>query len=279
MNNPHQSHLLHQRHRRHIGASWLLPLLLSALPGVAQAQFNCTTNNGTITITGYTGPGGAVTIPSTINGLPVTSIGASTFFMCSLTSITIPDGVTSIGDGAFDGCLSLASANIPQSVTSIGLGAFAWCSSLTSVIIPDRVTSIAALTFEDSGLTNVIIPKSVTDIGYQAFYRCASLTSVIIPSNVTSIGDQAFGSCSSLSAITVDADNSVYSSSDGVLFNKNQITLIQCPEGKAGSYTVPDSVTNFGSYAFQFCDHLTSVMMGNSLTDIGSYGCFRTRSS
>ena len=84
-------------------ATRLLPLLLLlALPAVVQAQFTYTTNNGTITITGYTGSGGAVTIPSTINGLPVTSIGDYAFYNCtSLTSVTIPNSVTSIGDEAF----------------------------------------------------------------------------------------------------------------------------------------------------------------------------------
>ena len=86
-----------------------------------EAQFTWTTNNGTITITGYTGPGGAVTIPSTINGLPVTSIGDRAFLNCySLTSVTIGSSVTSIGDYAFYDCTSLTSVTIPDSVTNIG---------------------------------------------------------------------------------------------------------------------------------------------------------------
>ena len=128
----------------------LLPmvLLLLTLPAVVQAQFNYTTNNGTITITGYTGPGGAVTIPSTINGLPVTSIG-DRCVLClhqpdqrhdprqrhqhrgrcvpcctSLTSVTIGNSVTSIGDRRVRGCTSLTSVTIGNSVTSIGESAF-----------------------------------------------------------------------------------------------------------------------------------------------------------
>ncbi|MGA2867045.1 MAG: leucine-rich repeat domain-containing protein, partial [Verrucomicrobiota bacterium] len=210
-------------------ATHLLPLLLLlALPAVVEAQFAYTTNNGAITITGYTGPGGAVTIPSTTNGLPVTSIGDYAFSYCgSLTGVTIPNSVTSIGGDAFFFCTSLTNVTIGNGVTSIGGGAFASCTSLSSVTIPNSVTNIGKYAFED----------------------CTSLTGVTIPNSVTSIGYWAFSYCTSLTAITVDALNYVYSSVAGVLFNKSQTTLIQCPGGKAGSYTVPSSVTNIGDYA------------------------------
>src|SRR5688572_15449162 len=103
----------------------LLLWLLLTLPAVAQAQFNYTTDNGAITITGYTGPGGALAIPATINGLPVTTIGNYAFQnRINVTSVTIPNSVTSIGDSAFDYCTSLTSVTIPDSVTHIGDGAF-----------------------------------------------------------------------------------------------------------------------------------------------------------
>ncbi len=371
---------------RTLCATRLLPvlLLLLALPAAVQAQFDYETNNGAITITGYTGPGGAVTIPDAINGLPVTSIGDQAFAGCtsltgitipnsvtsieynafdyctsltnvtipnsvtnigewafrectsltnvtigngvtsiggnafdyctSLTNVTIPNSVTNIGEWAFGGCTSLTNVTIGNGVTSIGGNAFYCCTSLTSVAIPDSLTSIGLGTFAGcSSLTNITIPNSITDIASGAFAGCTSLTSVTIPdsvkaiggvcvgcvafstidgafggctsltsvtipSSVTNIANGAFEGCTSLKAFTVDALNPVYSSVDGVLFDKNQTTLIQCPGGKAGSYTVPNSVTSIEggrirlgecSGAFGGCTSLTNVTIGNSVTNIG----------
>ena len=124
-----------QLNQRQAARTAMLLLLLLAVPAVAQAQFTYTTNNGAITITKYTGLGGAVTIPSTINGLPVTLIGSLAFNWCtSLTSVTIPGGVD-IGQYAFNGCTNLSSVTIGGGVTRIGLCAFAGCASLPSVTI------------------------------------------------------------------------------------------------------------------------------------------------
>jgi hypothetical protein len=169
-------------------------LLLMTLPALAQAQFNYTTNIGTITITAYTGGGGAVTIPSTITGLPVTSIGDEAFLGSGLTSVIIPDSVTNIGYGAFSGCYSLASVTMGNGVTSIGEIAFNQCTSLTGITIPDSLASI----------------------GVEAFLYCTSLTRVKIGSGVTNIGASAFSHCNSLNGVYFqgnppDADASVFS--------------------------------------------------------------------
>ncbi len=253
------------------GAARLLPLLLLlALPTAVQAQdYHYAMHNGTITITLYTGAGGVVTIPSTINGLPVTSIGQYAFFdRTSLTSVTIPNSVTRIGYEAFSGCSSLTaitvdasnpgysslagvlfnksqttlirypagkagSYTIPSRVTKIGYSAFSGCSSLTSVMIPNSVTSIGVSAFGYcTGLTNVTIGNSVTKIGDYAFVYCTWLTSVTIPNSVTKIGDYAFSRCTGLT-----------------------------------------SVTKIGDYAFGYCTSLTGVHFQGNAPRIG-FGVF-----
>ena len=148
---------------------------------------------------------GDIVIPETVvavNNFTVYSIGISAFSGYSITSITIPNSVTSIGHLAFYNCSSLSSVTISNSVTSIGGYAFGGCNSLTSVTIPNSVTNIGEATFANcSGLTSVTIPNSVTNIGNNAFYRCSSLTSVIISNSVTSISKIAFSNCENLKQI------------------------------------------------------------------------------
>ena len=129
--------------------SVLLPLLLLLIsPRLAQAQFEYSIENGAVTITGYTGPGGDVVIPETIEGLPVTSIGPSAFYHNSdVISVLLPDSMTSIGNAAFAMCWNLASITIPDSVTSIGWQAYYHCLGLTHVTIGSGVMSIGDAAF------------------------------------------------------------------------------------------------------------------------------------
>lgn len=218
-------------------------------------DYTYVTSDNTAILTNYTGSGGTVSIPATINGLPVTIIEGGTFYQITgVTSVSIPSSVTSIRGYAFYGCTGLTSVTIPSSVASIGDRAFNGCK----------------------GLNNVTIPSSVTSIGESSFAGCAGLTSINIPSSVNSIGYSAFADCPLLTAITVNNGNSSYISVNGVLFNKLQTTLIQYPAGKTGSYSIPLTVTTIDNSAFSSCQGLTSVTIPSTVTNLGDYafsGC------
>ena len=223
----------------------------------------------------------SVTIPNS-----VTSIGDYVFSNCSgLASINVASGNTHYS--SIDGVLynyvqdtlilcpeAKTSVTIPNGVTSIGGSAFSDCSGLTSVTIPNSVTSIGDRAFAYCrGLTSVSIPTGVTSIGDRAFAYCSGLTSVTIPTGVTFIGEYAFSGCSGLTSINVTSGNTHYSSIDGVLYNYVQDTLILCPEVKT-SVSIPNSVTSIGGSAFSGCSSLTSVTIPNSVTSIGGSAFF-----
>ena len=141
----------------------------------------------------------------------VTSISDSAFNACnSLSSVVIPNSVTSIGNSAFNACNSLSSVVIPNGVTSISDSAFNACNSLSSVVIPNGVTSIGSSAFNNcNSLSSVVIPNGVTSIGSSAFYNCNSLSSVVIPNGVTSIGNSAFNNCISIALFDFRTHTSV----------------------------------------------------------------------
>jgi hypothetical protein len=275
-------------------------------------DFSYSTANGAATITGYSGPGGVVAIPSSINGNLVTGIGDNAFsWRPELTSVTIPDGVTSIGDYAFLRCSGLTSATIGNGVTRIGSGAFVLCSSLTSVTIGNSVTSIEKGLFAGcTNLTSVTIGNGVSSIGDGAFSGCAKLTSVTIPNRVTSIGDDAFSGCKSLTSMiipnsvtrigryafihcsglaSVTIGNGVSRIEDETFSGCANLTSVTIPNSVTqigtGAFrecvsltgvTIPNRVTSIGASIFELCTGLTSVTIPNSVTSIGTYsfsGC------
>ena len=212
----------------------------------------------------------------------------------NIKSVIIENGVTSIGDGVFQGCTSLRSVTIPDSVTSIGDDAFYGCYFTSENFVnnsnvelddsskPTIVdTDAGGFCIKDNELVNmrptyaigeITIPDSVTSISDYAFNDCTSLTSVTIPDSVTSIDDWTFSSCTSLTSIEVSGNNKNYSSADGVLFNKDKSELITYPAGKTDSeYVIPNSVISIGDSAFENCTSLTSVTIPDSVTSIGRY--------
>ncbi|MCX6651306.1 MAG: leucine-rich repeat protein [Methanomassiliicoccales archaeon] len=221
------------------------------------------------TITGYTGAGGAITIPDVLGGYPVVAINDSAFYICySLTSVVIPDSVKTIGNETFCGCNAMTSVTIGDHVISIGKEAFRSCHHLTSLIIPDRVTSIEDRAFENCyAMTSLTLGSGVRIIGSGAF-TSDPLTSVTIPSGVIFIGVNAFSNCNLMTSIDVAPSNVNYASVDGVLYDKNITALIQCPASKIGTLTIPSSVTSIGNYSFNYCS-LNSIFIPDSVTSIG----------
>lgn len=281
--------------------------ILSVLFGVlfaAQAwAFEYTSNGVTLTYTvlsgtnvevsGSTSLSGAITIPSTVTNsennttYTVTKIGDNAFKGCSsITSVSIPNTVTIIGDNAFRSCSALISITIPSSVTYIGDCAFYVCNKLRSIIVESSNTAYLSengVLFNKAktelicypggktGVSTFAIPNSVTSITGYAFYGC-SLSSISIPSSVISIGNGAFYGNDYLQEINVESANTVYTSENGILFNKAKTELICYPPAKTETtYTIPNSVTSLGDFAFYHCRKLTSVSIPNSVTSIGKY--------
>ncbi len=225
----------------------------------------------------------------------VTSVGNSAFYYCtSLSNVVLGDNVTNLGDAAFYSCSSLGSAVLGNGITDIAYGAFGYCASLTNVMLgnnttiiedtafiqcnllksmnlPGSLASIGSQSFFGCGLRNVTIGNSVTNIGADAFDSCSGLTNVNIPAGVTTIGTDAFLNCGALTNISVNSNNPNYAGAGGVLFDKPITTLIQCPAGLAGDYSIPASVTSIAQLAFYNCLHLTSVTIPGSVTEIGLY--------
>ena len=187
---------------------------------------------------------------------------------CTATEIVIPSTyngmtVTTIGDRAFENCTDLTSVVIPDTVTRIRRLAFKGCSGLTSMVIPDSVTVIDEEAFYNcNGLKNILLSNNLTSIEYQVFYSCSALTSVTIPDSVTSIGDSAFEYCAGLTSVTIG--NGV-TSIGGYAFSRcDSLTNI----------LIPNNVTSIGQEAFSSCAKLRTVVIGSGVTSIGGWAFY-----
>ena len=215
--------------------------------------------DGTIEITEYLGNDQSVVIPSMLYGLPVSSIGVNAFSdNYELTSVIIPDTVTTIKHSAFSYCTNLLSVTIPDSVTTIGGAAFSDCSSLKSVNIPDSVTTIENSAFSDcSSLTTVEIAGNITSFGAKVFAGCKNLSSITFVGNLPAISESMFEGDSNLANITIP---------DGVT-TIGKSAFKGCTN--LASVSIPESVTSIGNSAFEGCQRLSSVTIPDSVTSIG----------
>ena len=208
-------------------------IVVSAAETYGDYQYNI--ENGTVTITKYIGSGGNVTIPSKINGKSVTSIGDQAFSKSkNLTSISIPDGVASIGNWAF-AYTSLTNINIPDSVTSIGENTFYSCSKLTSITIPYGVKSLDGYTFwQCNSLTSIIIPDSVTVIDGWAFYGCDDLTIYGSPGSYA----ETYANSNTIPFVAMDI------AVRGITLNKTSTTITKGNSETLTTTITPSNATN-----------------------------------
>ena len=238
---------------------------------VGNLKYRVTSQTGnTVEVMGYqTAPTGALTIPATVTcnevTYTVTGIKEQVFANCSaLTSVSLPDGLTTIGAEAFFNCTSLTGITIPNTVTSIGIAAFRY-SGLTTASIGNGVTTIGNNTFANcTSLTGITLPDGLTTIGNSAFSNCTSLTGITLPDGLTTIGDEAFFNCTLLTGITIP----------------NTVTSIGIAAFKYSGLTtasIGNGVTTIGEEAFQDCSSLATVSIGSGLTTIGDvafYACW-----
>ncbi|MBQ7466559.1 MAG: leucine-rich repeat protein [Clostridia bacterium] len=233
----------------------------------------------------------SITIPNSVE-----TIGKDAFHNCTLTRINFGAGIESIGNNAFrtkdDGtgpAISLYySGSLNDYLTNISFGNY-WIladwtlyinnTAVTNLAFPNGITEIPDWAFYfNSGLTSVTLSDNITSIGARAIMRCSSLETVTIGAGVQTIGDRVFDECSGLTQFTVDENNTVYASQDGILYNKAKTSIIQVPQGITGSVTLPSTLTRIGSDAFYECTGLTSITIPASVTSIGERAfdaCYR----
>lgn len=198
---------------------------------------------------------GAVTVPTTLGGCPVTSIGLGAFRACNhLTTVTVQTGVTTISAEAFYDCRELSSVKLPEGVTQIGTRAFAHGSKLKSVNMPDSVKSIGEYAFYNcQALSTIHLPSGLTTIQAMTFYSCRGIATFEIPESVTAIGNSAFEDCRGLTSVTIPSHviSIGYDAFSSCMYLQD--------------VTIPASVSSIGERAFASCDMLATIY-----TDFGN---------
>lgn len=196
-------------------------------------------------------------------------ISEGMFYGCtSLETIKLPDNIQKIENYAFANCKSLRSFIVPKDVTQISEGTFLNCESLSNITLGNEITAIESSAFAGCGLTEIQLPSGIESIGEDAFAG-NKFTEIIIPSGVSKLGAGAFSGCELLQSISVEENNNNFSASNGILYDKVGTTLLLCPGGKEGSYTLPRRTTKIAESAFKDCKKITELNLPSGLTTIG----------
>lgn len=234
--------------------------------------FTYSTNGSTATIVSYSGPGGDVTIPGTIAGLPVTAIGFAAFKspFPSITNVTLPGSLTSIGDYAFEYCL-LTNVTVPDGVTSIGDFAFSHCWTLANLHLSSSLKSIGDYAFWYCGsLTNLVIPDAVTNVGDAAFFFCGSLANLHLGNGLATIGPSVFFGCSSLTKVTIP--DGITNIADGLNVGRALGAFNSC--NNLTNVIVGKGLAYLGVEAFGECPNLRSLFFSGNAPTPSQYGVF-----
>lgn len=252
--------------------------------GAGKTRLKSITLPNSITSIGSTAFQNCIGLTNLIIPNSVISIGVSSFNGCtSLNNLMLGTSVTTIGDNAFNGCTKLASITIPASLSTIGSKSFAnWWGVKEFIVDSDNLSysSVDGVLFNKNKTTLILFPKdaitytipgTVTTIGGEAFQYNFGVNRVVIPASLTTIVDDAFGSCRGLTEFVVNPGNVNFSTLDSCLFNKNHSALIIYPAGKKGNYTIPNMVTSIRNSAFSGCTSLTSVVIGSSVSSMGTW--------
>lgn len=237
-------------------------------------------SNNQVTITNYTGPGGAVSVPAIIEAAPVTALGDYAFSeRTNVTSILLPTTLTNFGAGAFDNCRSLESIAIPEGTTVLKMRTFNNCDKLTNVALPSTLLSIGNWAFNDCDiLESIVFPNNLESIGTGTVGLCWNLKTVNIPNSLTNIGPNNFYACPFLESINVSTSNPAYTSTDGILYNKARSSILKFPSKKqVASYSLPSSLNNIADHAFMDNFYLTNLSVPQGVTNIGWWSITRCK--
>lgn len=269
-------------------------LVLAAAAGMAQETavidgVKYLLDGGKASVMQQSGLTGDIVIPETVRhdktDYTVTTVQDNAFSGNDITSISLPNTVSVMGDACFESCSRLESVTLPAGLTSLGNSCFYDCRNLASVTLPEGITTLGVNCFyRCTSLTPVTLPEGIEELGYQCFYGCTSLESVVLPGSLRTIGNNCFYDCSALKSVTFGG--SIGALPEKCFYGCTSLESIALPEGvkelgencfyrcsNLASVTLPESITRLADFCFAECTSLSSITLPNSITDMG-FRCF-----
>ena len=269
-------------------------LVLAAAAGMAQETavidgVKYLLDGGKASVMQQSGLTGDIVIPETVRhddtDYTVTTVQSNAFKDNEITSISLPNTISVMGDACFESCSRLESVTLPAGLTSLGNSCFYDCRNLASVTLPEGITTLGVNCFyRCTSLTPVTLPEGIEELGYQCFYGCTSLESVVLPGSLRTIGNNCFYDCSALKSVMFGG--SIGALPEKCFYGCTSLESIALPEGvkelgencfyrcsNLASVTLPESITRLADFCFAECTSLSSITLPNSITDMG-FRCF-----